>query len=315
MKKLFAYVLLLALVSSAFASTHGYMLRPNGPLREDKGNGGVEWSTTVPEGTSLEIESAEPVLLTLITEKERIENIEFYKVKYEKKTYWARACEVALGAVSLTVMLDDTTLFKKPAISSFVSAQIDKASVVAAGSKKEYAGIKFTEIQYWSSSANEIRKRYVFSDKVSGNSKDLEAVRIVDTALAVKNSAKTKELAMKEELFKNAKKLNTSVEIEDYVQAAYDKIFGRVMFEKEYAGVIKTADGSKVNVRNAPVNGEVVAQHENGDEVPYFCARSASKSTYEGITDYWYSYETGEGGLYWIFGGYIEWKDGAPSEQ
>ena len=314
MKKLFAYILILTLAASSFAKTKGFMLRPNGPLREDKGNGGVEWATTVPEGTALEIESGEPVRLTLITEKERFDDIEFYKVIYEKKTYYARASEIALGSVSLAVMLGDTTLFKKAAISSFLNAQIDKASLVAAGEKKEHAGISFTEIQYWSSSASEIRKRYVFSDKVSKNPHDLEAVRIVDTAISLKNKDAAKERAMKEELFKNAKKLDTSEEITEYVQTEYDKIFGRVALSGFFTGIIKTADGSKVNARKEPVDGDVVHQYENGDEISDFCSRSASKSSYDGITDYWYGYETGADGLHWVFGGYIEWKDGSPTE-
>ncbi len=222
MKKIFAYILILTLAASSFAKTKGFMLRPNGPLREDKGNGGVEWATTVPEGTALEIESSEPVRLTLITEKEKYEDIEFYKVTYEKKTYYARTSEVALGN-EISVLLSDTTLFKKPAISSFLNAQIDKTSVVVSGEKKKHADIDFCEIQYWSGSAGEIRTRYVFSDKVSKNQRDLEAVRIVETALSLKNKDAEKEKAMKEELFKNAKKLSTSEEITEFVQSEYDK--------------------------------------------------------------------------------------------
>lgn len=314
MKKLIAYISFALLAASAFAKTTGFMLRPNGPLREDKGKGGVEWATTVPEGTELTIEDENPVLLTLITEKERFDNIKFYKVSYDKKTYYARESEVALGK-SVTVILSDTTLFSKPAISSFLNAQIEKASLVVAGEKSKTADIDFTEIQYWSGSASEIRKRYVFSEKVSENKKDLEAVRVVDTALALKNKDSEKERAMKQELFKNAKKLNTSDEITEYVQAEYDKIFGRVDLESFLTGKIKSADGSKVNVRKAPVDGEIVAQREKGDEIPDFCARSASKSSYDGITDYWYAYESGEDGLYWIFGGYIEWENDKPIEQ
>ena len=247
--------------------------------------------------------------LTLITEKERIDDVKFYKVSHEGKTYYARESEVELGGISLTVILENTTLFQKPSISSFIKAQIEQASVVVAGQKKKSAGCEFTEIQYWSSSANEIRKRYVFSDMVSKNSKDLEAVRIVDTALSVKNKDAAKQRAMKQELFKNAKKLDTSEKITDYVQSAYDSVFGRVELEKYFSGTIKTADGSKVNVRKLPVDGEVVTQLENGEQISDFSYRSAEKSTFEGITDYWYAYLNGEDGLYWVFGGYIEFDD------
>ena len=228
MKKLLLYIAISLFASSAFAKTTGFMMRNNGPLREDKGNGGVEWATTVPEGTPLTIESEEPVLLTLITEKEKFDNIKFYKVTYEKKTYYARESEVALGKTA-AVILADTTLFTKPAISSFLNAQIEQASVVVAGEKTTYAQSDFTEIQYWSDSASTVRKRYVFSNKVSENKNDFEAVRTVDVALALKNKDASKEKAMKEELFKNAKKLNTSREITDYIQTEYDKLFGAAL--------------------------------------------------------------------------------------
>lgn len=308
MKKSLIYIALALLAGNAFAKTTGFMMRNNGPLRVDNGNGGVEWATTVPAGTKLTVESEEPVVFTLITEKEKIPDIKFYKVTYDKKTYYARDCEVALGS-DLSVILSNTAIFTKPAISSFLNAQLEQGSLVVMGQIQEYAGTGFTEVQYWSSSANSIRTRYVFSDKVSSNKNDLEAIRTVDVALALKNKDAVKERQMKKELFANAKKLNTSEAITEYIQTEYDKIFGRKDFEKFYSGTIKTADGSKVNARENPVDGKVVTQHENGEVISEFCARSAEKSTFEGITDYWFAYETGATGLRWIFGGYIEFED------
>ena len=310
MKKLLLYIAISLFAASAFAKTTGFMMRNNGPLREDKGNGGVEWATTVPQGTPLTIESEEPVLLTLITEKEKFDNIKFYKVTYEKKTYYARESEVALGKTA-TVILSDTTLFTKPAISSFLNAQIEQASVVVAGEKTTYAQSEFTEIQYWSDSASAVRKRYVFSSKVSENKNDLEAVRTVDVALALKNKDAAKEKAMKEELFKNAKKLNTSEAITEYIQAEYDKMFGTVDLKMPYSGKIRTADGSKVNARLDPIDGKIAEQLENDFFIWNFLRRTKAKSTYDGVTDYWYCYYPSETtSSQWIFGGYIEWKDG-----
>ncbi len=315
MKKSIIYIAFALLAANAFAKTTGFMMRNNGPLRVDNGKGGVEWSITVPAGTKLTVESEEPVVFTLVTEKENIPDIKFYKVTYEKKTYYARDCEVALGS-DLSVVLSNTAIFTKPAISSFLNAQLEQGSLVVMGQIQEYAGTGFTEVQYWSSAANSIRTRYIFSDKLSSNKNDLEAIRTVDVAIALKNKDATKERQMKKELFANAKKLNTSEAITEYVQAEYDKIFGYVQLSKDYSGTIKTADGSKVNVRKAPVDGEVVTQFENGFSASDFYYRSASKSTHDGITDYWFGLDNPVDGIQWVFGGYIEFDDdGARQEK
>lgn len=252
MKKILTYIALALMAGSAFAKSTGFMLRNNGPLREDKGHGGVEWAEAVPAGTQLVVESEEPVYLTLITEKENYENIAFYKVTYNKKSYYARESEVALGK-NATVILENTTLFTKPQFSSFLNVQIEQATLVVAGETKNCGGIEFTEVQYWSASASSIRKRFVFSDKVSKNKNDIEAVRSVDVAVSLKNKDPAKERLMKEELFKNAKKLNTSEIITEYIQAEYEKVFPpeetveSENSESEEAGNNETVETSEVS--------------------------------------------------------------------
>ena len=310
MKKIFTYTLLALFAVNAFANTNGFMLRPNGPLREDRGNGGVEWAVAVPAGTMLVVEDENPVLLTMITEKDRFENIKFYKVSYDKKTYYARESEVALGN-SATVILSDTTLFAKPSISAFINGKIEQASIIVSGNKTDKNGCSFTEIQYWSDSGNEIRKRYVFSEKVSGNKNDLDAVRVVDTAVALRNKDAAKEKAMKEELFRNAKKIPASREILNYIQSEYDKLYGEIEVEPFYAAIFSD-DGANINVRKSPVNGEVAGQLSDGREVLVF-KKSAETSTIEGTTDCWYfinelaamSDDALEG---WVFGKYIKFE-------
>lgn len=308
MKKLSVSVLLMIIAVSSFAKTYGYMLRPNGPLREDKGNGGAEWSITVPEGTELEVESAVPVKMTLKTEKEDIPDISFYKVEYEGNTYYARDTEVAIGGIEIALILEDTTLFRKAEISSFMNAKIERNSLVVAGMKKEYAGTSFTEIQYWSAKGNEIRRRYVFTDKVSTNSKDIEAVNIVARALSLKNQDPAKERTMRQELFNNAMSLNTSESVTVYVQEEYNKLYGEIDIEPFY-GTIVSPDGSKINVRKSPVNGEVTGQVENGWEILVY-KKSAEVSEIEGVKDCWY-YVQELGGMKeglakgWVFGKYV----------
>lgn len=300
MKKLTA-IIFFALAAQTFAKTTGFMLRPNGPLRTDKGHGGVEWGIQVPEGTMLEIESEEPIELTLITEKERIDKIKFYKVNYDRQTYYVRESEVALGG-NLTVILSDTTIFRRPSLSSFANAQIERASVVVAGEKKISAGIEFREIQYWSQDNNEIRRRFVFAEKASENPKDLEAVRIADTAVALKNKNAEKERAMKLELFQNAKELSTSAEIAEFISEKYDDLFG----EAE-SGRIFSDDGAKINVRKYPVDGDVSGQLEHGAKI-LIKRKSSEISEIDGIEDYWYYVRQdspNDNTKGWVFGKYV----------
>lgn len=232
MKKIFCFLICAFVTGFAFAKTTGFMLRENGPLREDRGNGGVEWSVTVPAGTELEIESEEPVELTLITEKENYENIKFYKVTYEKKTYYARESEVALGG-KLSVILDDTVIFTKPRIDSFINARLEKASVVVEDeSVTSFDNLKFVKVMYWSESASVVRTRYVFADKLSSKKEDVQAVRIVERANSVTNSDKVKEKAMKMELFTNASKLKTSPKVAEYIEAEFEKLTGEEISEE-----------------------------------------------------------------------------------
>lgn len=309
MKKILTYIALALLAGNVFAKTTGFMMRNNGPLRVDNGKGGVEWSITVPEGTKLTIESEEPVVFTLITEKERIPDIKFYKVTYDKKTYYARDCEVALGS-TLGVVLSDTAIFTKPAISSFLNAQLEQGSVVVVGAAIGYAESQFTEIQYWSSRANSVRKRWVFTDKISMSSNDLEAVRTIDVALSIKNKDPAKELAMKEELFKNARKLKTKDEIAEYIQKQYNKALGIQEIEAFYGSIVSD-DGSNINVRKFPVNGEVVGQLSGGNDV-LVSKKSTENSTIEGVTDCWYYVcelaGMAEGAEGWVFGKYVKYE-------
>lgn len=286
MKKLLTYIAIALLCAQLSAKTTGYMLRDNGSLRVDNGQGGAEWSAYVPAGTKLTVESEEPVVLSLVIKgQDDIENIKFYKVTYEKETYYARVSEVALGD-NLTIINADTTLFRKPSLSSFLNARIEQASLVVAGAKTAGTSIEFTEIQYWSESAKEVRRRYVFSDKVSGNKKDLEAIRLVEAAVAIKNKDPAKERAMKLELFKDAMKLDLSSEISLYVHNEYDRLFGAQDIDPFY-GHIVSDDGSNVNVRNGPVDGAVAGKLAPGRGI-LVSKKSVEKSTAEGVEDYWY---------------------------
>lgn len=224
MKKLVIFTIISLLSLSLFAKSKGYMLRDDGPLRVDNGQGGAEWDITVPAGTELELESEETVKMTLITKDKNYPDTLFYKVKYEGKTYYVRDVDFAVGT-QLSVILDDTVLFTKPRLSSFVNAVLERGTLVVVGkAEKTPDSLGMTEIKYFSSSAGVIRTRYVFTDDISTNKSDVKAIMICDKVQAISNSDKAKEKAMKMELFNNAQKLDTSYQISSYVNELYEKV-------------------------------------------------------------------------------------------
>ncbi len=226
MKKLIIFTIFSFLSLALFAKSKGYMLRDNGALRVDNGKGGVEYSTDVPAGTELEVLSDEPVVFDLVTKSETYPKLKFYQVSYEKKTYYVRESEMALGS-QLSVILDDTTIFTKPQISSFINAVLERGTLVVVGSQtKSIGAYTFTEVQYYSTSASVVRTRYILNDKISTNKNDVTAVKIVDKVSSISNSDKVKEKAMKMELFNNAMKLDTSYQISDYISEEYQKQIG-----------------------------------------------------------------------------------------
>ncbi len=305
MKKLILSVFISCFVFSVFAENNSViMLRDSGPLREDKGNGGVEWALEIPAGTTLALEDDDVVSLTLITSKEKTENVKFYKVNYNNKTYYASENEVAKVASGkkACVILKDTAIFSNPSISTFRNARLEQASIVVAGKTEDVAGIKFTEVKYWSADSWTVRTRYVFAETVSKNENDLKGVQIVDKVQTLKDEE------MQKALITSAEDLDTSSEIHEYIHSVYSQVTG--MFnEDDYdsfdgIGAISVKDGSKINLRQIPsVKGIVSAQLEDGTQIAV-SMRSKFTETIDGITAYWYYVNT-EDKAGWVFGGYL----------
>lgn len=311
MKKAFVFICLASFAALSFAKD-AVMLRSGGILRTDKGNGGVEWAASVPAGAVLSVESDKPVPLTMITTDKKYDNIMFYKVSYEGKKYYARESEIAFGKIA--VITEDTTLFATTKLSSFINAQLEAGTVVVANENSHPAynfsfedELNLIDVKYYSENSGKVVMRYVFATKVSSDKDDIKAVLMVDKALALKDRAQKKEL------FKNAAKLTSGKEFSDYVAKSYDSVFGSVKAANmvDLSGKVKTPDGSNVNLREEPVDGKVVTQLSNGDEIYYsgnlwIVEVSREQSTFDNITAPWYCLENSNGDRCWIFGGYVE---------
>ena len=314
MKKLACILASLVIAGAAFAKTNGVALATETYLRQDKGNGGVEWVMTVPTGTVLELDNENVYNLTLVAGTKKTDGVEFYKVQYEGKSYYAQTKQVAASATPAAI-LKNTVIFTKPRISAFTNAEIDFASIVAAGKKVNFEGIDFTEVQYFSESKWSVVTVYVLSSDVSLNTNDVKALMVVDKINA------TKDDAVKQALIKSAVSLNTSNTIDEYIDSIDNEINGVELItsqlshefsDSNFVNEIYTEDGSKVNVRKEPKNGEVVAQLESGKPVRVF-RETDNTDTIDGVTGYWvyvtacdsegnFDESAVEG---WVFAGYL----------
>lgn len=216
MKKVTVLLLTIFLTFTAFAKESVIMLRSNGGLRIDKGNGGVEWAVGIPAGTTLELESSKIETKTLITTSEKYDNIDFYKVTYLKNSYYVRVSEVAKGDCG--VILKDTLLYKNPALSSFYNTNLEQGTIIVLGEKTTKNSVDFQKIYYYSDSAGLLRTRYVLSKYVTSNKKDVEAIQLADKAVSITNDDDSRN-----KFFENAKKAASSSEILEYINNLQNK--------------------------------------------------------------------------------------------
>lgn len=210
MKKTVILLLSIFISISVFAKENVVMLRQDGVLRSDNGQGGVEWAMSIPAGTVLELESNEPELKILITSTDSFPDIEFYKVTYMKKTYYARKSEVAIGTPG--VILENTLMYTTPALSSFLNTDLELGTIVVLGPSFTTNSVNFQEVYYYSDNAGVIRKRYVRKSFVSPEKKDVEAIQLLNKALTIKDDPESKS-----KFLENAARTSYSEEILMYI--------------------------------------------------------------------------------------------------
>ena len=305
MKKLIAKIFILSFTVFAFAKSNAYMLRDNGPLRTDNGNGGVEWSITVPEGTELELLSETVEIKDLVMSKSTEKDCKFYKVKYSDKIYYALESEVAVGT-QFGYIVDDATLFAKPAISSFRNAYLEFGTFVVVGEKTQNMGFNFVEIKFFDTDEKLAKSRYVQENKITTQKEDIETLQLITRAVSENDEE------FKKELLSMARNKMSSTIIHSYAEQMYNKILGLSSFSdddisvlsEELSGVIISDD---VRYRSLPgTSGDVLGKF-NTDDAGTISLMTNGKETIDEMEDYWYFFtknETEESG--WVYGGFIE---------
>lgn len=312
--------LLLIAANSFAASSKLLMLRDNGPLRKANDSNGVEWAETVGVGTELELESQEIVIKDLVTSNKTYENVKFYKVKYNKNTYYVQESD-AEPCESASVLQKDALLFTRPTLSAFRNALLETGTIVVMDKNdtvNEFNN-KFVKITFYDTNDGIKRNRYVNADAISTSDKDVKAVIILEKA------RKTENEDLQKEFLSNAGSMKTTSLISEYIKKETAKILNVSSFsddsivpvEEEYISYITTNDGSKINVRSLPGTvGEVIGQFESESHPAVLVTlKTEEQEEIDGISSSWYyvseidpdSLEPVNGGIEgWVFGGYLE---------
>ena len=299
------------------ASAKLLMLRDNGPLRIENKSNGVEWAETVRAGTELDLESTEIVIKDLVTTSKTYNDVKFYKVQYNKKTYFVQESDAEI-CNSPSVIQKDALLFSRPTLYSFRNAILETGTFVVTGDTVKEFNNSFVKITFYDTNDGIKRTRYVYSDTISNSDKDVKAILLLEKGKATDNED------LQKEFLDNAKAMKTSSLISSYISDEIAKIYNISLFSDDsiltiepYTSHVTTTDGSKVNVRSLPgTAGEVIGQFESANN-PLVLVSMKTEDTQEieGVKASWYyvteidedTMESVSGGIEgWLFGGYLE---------
>lgn len=311
MKKSLVLTVLLAVLSSAFAQTvPGIFLQEGGWLWTQKDDGVMAAKVKLSEGTELDVypESKDSAY------EGGKSALNFVKVKYESKDYWAISNRLITGK-KLAVLTDDVAVYNTPHPADVRNTHLDKGSLVAIGKKQispVLHSLSFVEVTYYSTAIYGIRTVYMKDAGYSDLSDDIMAFRILSRAneLTVVDQKKT--------ILQSALKLNVTPEVRELIQEEIDDL--DIEFDLREGGIegfagdgtciVKTQDGSKINLRDFPgLGGNVIGQLEDGTMVIAYQVTSR-KQRIDGIREYWYElYDKNTSDyLGWAFGGYLSFE-------
>ena len=96
-------------------------------------------------GTELELESDEIVIKDLVTSSKTYSDVKFYKVKYNKNTYFVQESDVEICS-SASVLQKDALLFTKPTLYSYRNAILERGTLIVTGDSVKQFNNEFTKI-------------------------------------------------------------------------------------------------------------------------------------------------------------------------
>lgn len=303
------YILSLLLSISLCLSTFCQsviVLKDNASIRKENETGGLIYAMEVLPGIKMELLSAEPVLKDLVTSKQITEDISFYHVNYQGKEYYIRENEAAIGS-SVAVITNEAVLFTNPKLNEFRNAYLEPGTIVSFTDSVMRNGINFVEIEFYDTNAWTKRTRYVLESDITSNSNDIEAMQLI------KKVSTLKDKNLQKELLNTASSLDISTSITEILTNVEESIFGVEYSEDDFEPyqaelVTYTEDGSLLNVRDFPLNGNVLFQVESGVKIKT-SVKSCEEENIDGAKGYWYKVtfpdfpDLAEG---WLFGAYTQ---------
>ena len=252
----------------------------------------------------------ETVQAVWTTAKKDQKPMSFTRITYQDKEYYVFTNRIAAHQ-NAAVVISEAATYLNPNLADVRKTSLKPGTIVALGDKTSVFGVTLQEVSYYDEAAYRKRIGYIKASKVSTSSDDIQAMKIIKQAIAIKDASR------REAMLDGVKRIKPSKNVIAYMEAQLEALeeSGNMLSQGvEYFTAasgyrtVSTNDNSKINVRDTPgtQGGTVTMQLENGTKI--ICdSYTVKKDTIEGITDSWYYVSnTGDGTPVngWIFGGF-----------
>ena len=331
MKKI-ASIFLLSMIAlcTAFAqeTVSAVALQKDTALWNEKEPGMMEWAKKDLEpGTILEVyvgskrnsqgkKIPDIISSSWTTATKKGQTLDFIKVKYQGKDYYAISNRVALYQTPAVVTKNAAT-YLTPNLADVRKTSLSYGTVVAIGEERSVCGISLYELSYYDEANYRIRVGYIMKSKVSTAKDDITALKLLKQAIGLTDEKRRE--AMLDSIYQLSisgavqdllDKLNEEPEPEPELEPESEESSGIEtveLSEGERDRCIISDDDSNINVRNAPVNGSVIGQLSDGTPVTAY-ERTAATYDVGDLNNFWYRIDDGAGTEGWVFGSYCPLK-------
>lgn len=343
MKKIVSIFLIsLLALCAAFAqeTTTAVALQKDTALWNEKEPGMMEWAKKdLDPGTVLEVylgrdtdsqgRKKPDIVVSSWTNAKKGQTMNFARVNYQGKDYYVIANRIAAYQKPAVVIRSAATYLTKN-LADVRKTALPHGTVIAVGEEVSVQGLKLYELTFYDENQYRVRIGYIKKEKVSTSKDDITAMKLLkqaenitdenrrfamlDSISQLSISPSVQELLDKalEEFEEPEESEDDESEMQDMddmgEESASDKLETVKLDENGESRMIYTSDDSSVNLRAAPVNGNVLKQLPNQSGVMAY-ERTAATYSMDGNDDYWYYVDDGTGTKGWVFGAYCVPKE------
>lgn len=321
MKKI-ASIFLISIIAlaAAFAqeTATAVALQKDTALWNEKEPGTMEWAKKDLEpGTVLEVylgsetdsqgRKRPDVISSEWSTGKKGQKLNFVRANYQGKDYYVIANRVALYQSPAVVTRDAATYLTKN-LADVRKTSLKNGTIIAVGEEVSVQGLKLLELSFYDEAQYRIRIGYIKKEKISTKKDDITAMKLL------KQAADITDAKRRTAMLDSIGQLSISPSVQDLLDKALEEpeeeepeveaYNGEIvtLAEDEQNRLIKTDDGSNLNVRDAP-NGNVIGQLSCNSTVTA-TERTAEAFTSGDLTDYWYHVADSSGTSGWVFGAY-----------